>query len=212
MTAGTGLPGPAEKALVRVGRAAVGLLILAALGYDFWRVSVQFHQTAGNYFSYFTIQSNLFAAAVLLWGAVRPTGRPELRAVLRGAAVVYLLITGIVYALLLEHLHASVVPWVNFTLHRLAPVVLVLDWLLDPPGRAITWRRALLWLVYAPAYVGYTLLRGLATGWYPYPFINPAQPGGYATVAAWCGGITALGLVLTVLLALSGRRVRRPAG
>jgi hypothetical protein len=196
---------------VRVCRAALGLLILAAVVYDFRRVSAQFNQTVGNYLSYFTIQSNLFAASVLLWGAVRPTGRPALRAVLRGAAVLYLLITGIVYALLLAHLKASVVPWVNFTLHRLAPVVLVLDWLVDPPGRAITWRRALLWVVYAPVYVGYSLLRGLATGWYPYPFLNPGKAGGYDAVAAWCGAITALGLVLTALLVLSGSRLRPAA-
>lgn len=193
---------------VRGYRLLVGLAVLAAVGYDYWRVSVQFHQTAGNYSSYFTIQSNLLAAAVLLWGAVRPAGRPVLRAVLRGAAVLYLLVTGIVYALLLAHLKTSVVPWVNFVLHRLAPVVLVLDWLVDPPGPVITWRWASVWLAYAPAYVGYTLVRGLANGWYPYPFVDPAQPGGYGTVAAWCGGITALGLVLMGLLVLSGRRGR----
>ncbi len=196
------------SALLRVARALLALLALAAVVYDYLRVSAQFGQTAGNYFSYFTIQSNLFAAAVLLWGAVRPHGREALRALLRGAAVLYLLVTGLVYALLLAHLKASFVPWVDFILHRLAPVALAVDWLVDRPGRAITIRRAALWLVYPLAYLAYTLARGLVTGWYPYPFLNPGKSGGYGTVAAWSGALAAGIVALAGLVLLVGRRSR----
>ncbi|MFO7651156.1 MAG: Pr6Pr family membrane protein [bacterium] len=190
-------------------RVLMAAAVLAAIGYDYWRVSVQFNQTAGNYLSYFTIQGNLLAAAVLAWGAIRPTPSSATRAILRGAAVLYLLVTGIVYGVLLSGLEYSVVPLVDTILHRVSPVVLALDWLIDRPGRAITLRRATLWLAYPLVYLAYTLLRGLATGWYPYPFLNPGRVGGYDVVAAWCGAL-ALGIVaLAGLVLLVGRNARR---
>ena len=57
-----------------------------------------------NYFSYFTIDSNLIAAAVLL---VEAGGSPATRTpgwvLVRGAAVVYMSVTGIVFTLLLSN-------------------------------------------------------------------------------------------------------------
>jgi hypothetical protein len=56
----------------------------------------------GNFFSYFTIDSNLLAIVVLLAGGlVNPQGRG--RAYLRGAATLFMVITGIVYAVSVWH-------------------------------------------------------------------------------------------------------------
>ena len=150
-----------------------------------------------SYFSYFTIDSNVIAAAVLLIGAARWRSEPtETFDLVRGAAVVYLSVTGIVFTLLLSNTDVdTAIPWVNTVVHELMPIVIVADWLLDPPRARITLRRGLLWLIFPLAWIAYTLIRGSLVGLYPYPFLDPAN-GGYATVALY--SVAILGLMAIV--------------
>ena len=114
-----------------------------------------------NFFSYFTIQSNLIGAAVLLVGAIRRDIHTPTFDLVRGGAVVYLVTTGIVFSVLLSGTDVdTAIPWVNSVLHEVMPIVIVVDWLLDPPSRHITYRQSLLWLAYPPIWVAYTLVRG----------------------------------------------------
>ncbi len=108
---------------------------------------------------------------------------------LRGAAVVYLVVTFIVVILFLsgEDLQVAV-NWVDFVVHKLVPVYLVVDWLIDPPSTRLTGRQTLVWLVFPLVWVAVTLVRGAIDGWYPYPFLDPAN-GGYASVAVYVVGI-----------------------
>ena len=85
--------------------------------------------------------------------------------------------------------------WVDFTLHKFFPVVVVLDWLIDPPTVRLSWRTALLWLAYPLVWVTFTLVRGALDGWYPYPFLDPAN-GGYSTVAVYF--VTILVFILVI--------------
>jgi hypothetical protein len=137
-----------------------------------------------NFFSYFTIQANLIGIAVLLiMAAVGSRHRPVGLEGLRGAATVYLTVTFVVVIALLQNVDVGLqLGWVDVVLHKLTPVVIVLDWLIDPPFVPIGWRRALTWLAYPLVWLGYTLVRGSIVGWYPYPFLNPAN-GGYGQVA-----------------------------
>ncbi|MGH3042033.1 MAG: Pr6Pr family membrane protein [Gaiellaceae bacterium] len=57
------------------------------------------------------------------------------------------------------------------------PVVLVADWLLDPPRHRLPLRLAAAWVAFPVAYVIYTLIRGESVDWYPYPFLNVAEHG-----------------------------------
>jgi len=53
------------------------------------------------------------------------------------------------------------------------------------------------------------LIRGGVTGWYPYPFLDPAKVGGYGGVAVYAIGIAATFLIAGwVLLALGNKRNR----
>lgn len=144
-----------------------------------------------DYFSHFTELSNLFAAAMFLYGSVRVAAeRSRTVELLRGAAVVYMLTTGIVYAVLLSG-HAPVYPWANTVLHRMMPVAVALDWLIDPPRvRLEPGRTILLWMAFPLAYVAYTLVRGAIVDWYPYFFVSPHRGGGYLLVAGDCLAIS----------------------
>jgi hypothetical protein len=175
-------------------RTVGGLLILVAIAYQVHAGLEHPRFRVANYFSYFTVLSNLFAAVILLVGAAR-RDRPRSRAFefLRGAAVLYMLTTGIVYAVLLSNQQVST-PWVNTVVHRVMPVVLVLDWLLDPPRIALAPKRAVSWLSFPFVYLLYTLARGPIVHWYPYPFLDPRRSGGYLRVAVSCLAI-ALGII-----------------
>jgi hypothetical protein len=170
-------------------RVLLALAALTAIGYD---VAAGPGVSDGDYFSYFTVLSNLFAAAMLLYGALRParehSGAVEL---LRGASVVYILTTGIVYLLLLSG-HAPAYPWVNATLHYLMPVAVTLDWLLDPPHvRLNPVRTIVLWIAFPLLYI-----------------INPHRSGGYLLVTGDClaVGIGIIALILATTWAGNRRR------
>jgi hypothetical protein len=170
-----------------------------------------------NFFSYFTIQSNLIAIAALsVAGFAILAGSPRRHDMLRGAAVVYMTVTGVVYSLLLQGADVdTALNWVNLVVHKLMPIVIAVDWLLDPPPVAIPLPRSLLWVVYPLGWIAYTMVRGALVGWYPYPFLDPA-PGGYGPVATTTLVILASGVVLCLLVAavgnaLGARRARRDA-
>ena len=68
--------------------------------------------------------------------------------------------------------------WVDVVLHKIFPIIVVADWILDPPTTRLSVRDGLLWLAFPLAWTGVTLVRGALDGWYPYPFLDPAN-GGY---------------------------------
>ena len=165
-----------------------------------------------NYFSYFTIDSNLIATALLLVGVARWRSRnPPAPDILRGAGVVYMSVTGIVFTLLLSGVDVDTqLKWVNTVVHELMPLVILADWLIAPPVMRLTFRRGALWLLFPLAWIIYTLIRGAASNWYPYPFLNPSN-GGYVSVMLYCVGILVLMLVVCTAVVWLGN-LRRPAG
>ena len=167
-----------------------------------------------DFLSYFTIESNAFAVLVLL-ASVVVLPRSPIVDFLRGASTLFMATVFVVFSLLLADLDPSVltaVPWDNTVLHYLVPIGVVADWLLDPPARAISFRRAAWWLGVPVVFVAYSLVRGAITGWYPYPFLNPAKQGGYAGVAVVCAGITVFVLATAWLVTRVRPRRAQPAG
>ncbi|WP_219216772.1 Pr6Pr family membrane protein [Variovorax boronicumulans] len=193
-------------------RLALALLTLAAIGRQL-AIHLALGFPALNFFSYFTNLSNLFAAVVLCGVAWRASSGREPRPaadLLRAMAVVDMVVVGIVFALLLRDVDLGALrPWINVLLHGVMPCAMLIDWLRVPPVRPLgvhAW-----WLCQAvpAAYLAYVLLRGAATGWYPYPFLVPAKVGGYGGVALYAVGIAlTFALVGWAVLALGNRRAR----
>lgn len=167
-----------------------------------------------NFFSYFTIESNIFAAIILLVGAgflLSKKLTPGWFEFLRGAAALYMITTGAVFSVLLANLDPSALtalPWDNTVLHYIIPIAMALDWFFDPPRKRIAFKRAMIWFVYPLAYVAYTMIRGALTGWYPYPFLDPTIDG-YGKVAIIAIGITITVVVFTGVLLGVQRLLRR---
>lgn len=135
---------------------------------------------------YFTNQANAAFAVVLILGVIAPR-LPEWKYwdSIRGAMVLYLVMTGLVYALLVAppaELLSWDLDWQGIVLHRLAPLAAVADWLLAPQRDRSSAVRILTWLIYPAIFLIITWIRGAIEGWYPYEFLNPGAAG-WPTVA-----------------------------
>ncbi|MCY7355432.1 MAG: Pr6Pr family membrane protein [Lysobacter sp.] len=120
-------------------------------------------------------------------------------------------VVGIVFAILLRDTDlGSLLPWVNVVLHYVMPCVVVLDWLLQPPRMKLGTRQLLSCQIFPAFYLAYVLIRGSMTGWYPYPFLDPGNVGGYGGVAVYAMGIAATFLISGWGLLTLGNKLRRP--
>jgi len=187
----------------------VARLAFAGLGIAAIVAAIRVTGSLVDFFSYFTIESNLLAIVVLLvGGALDPQGRRWVY--LRGAATLFMVITGIVYAVLLANVEVGLTsPWINDTLHRVIPLVMLADWIAFSPWARSSHRAALGWLIVPLAYFAYSLLRGAAVHWYPYPFLNPTHPGGYGRVVIYAVVLAVfMGLLALAVNAIARLRVR----
>lgn len=160
--------------LIRLALAALAFTAIVVQMLD----SLERGRSIANFFSFFTIESNILAAGILLilgvagFIGVKRKGFEYLR----GAATLYMSMTGIIYVLLLsgnEVALQTTLPWVNMVLHYIMPVAVVIDWLANPPASALSYKKALWWIVFPVGYLLYSFIRGPIVGWYPYPFMNP---------------------------------------
>ncbi len=153
----------------------------------------------GNFFSFFTVESNVLAVLALVAGALTAAAGVESRAVdlFRGAVTFFMLTVMVVFVVLLSGYPASeltAVPWDNTVLHYVMPVVLLLDWVLVRGVAPIPVRQAATWLLFPLAYLVYSLVRGAVVDWYPYPFMDPGRHG--------YGGVLLTSVVVAVVLAV----------
>lgn len=168
-----------------------------------------------NYLGYFTNLSNILAGLILIISALyliksrKPSVKDDL---IRGAATLYMAITGLIYITLLSGEDLGLLmPWVNIVTHIILPLYVVADWLYQPQLTKLRFRQITIWLAWPLVYVVYTLIRGSVTGWYPYPFLNPEKVGGYGGVALYGAGILVAFMVVGWLLMKLGNTLKRKA-
>lgn len=141
-----------------------------------------------NYFSFFTILSNCLAMLTLLvagWYCFKVPVDPPWLNLTRATIATYMVTTGVVYNLLLRDVsldQSSTLVWSNEILHVWAPLYLLLDWAFASGRTPLPWKRVGVVVVFPIVWAVYTMIRGAFVGWYPYPFLNPAQPAGYRGV------------------------------
>ncbi|MGO1286699.1 MAG: Pr6Pr family membrane protein [Brachybacterium sp.] len=180
-----------------VVRLLVALLVTAALVSN--AVAAGEDGLLAQNVSYFTNQSNLMFVVLIVAGLATGSRRAAWFDDVRGAVAFYLAMTGIIYALLvapLDELLRWDIGWTGIVLHRLAPVVAVLDWLLSIRRRAPSAQRLLWWQLYPVAFLAGTWVRGGVTGWYPYEFLDP-------TATSWPQVLITTAVVLVAFLAIA---------
>lgn len=201
-------------------RRALGVLHLAAAAFLLFTFVFQIVDLSiggsfvpDEYFVFFTNDTTMIAIVLLALTGVSMLRRDRDGLLLTSAALAVVplaMVTGVVYNLTLRGVPTEVylgMAWENEVLHVAVPLFLTLDWfvlrLFDRGRPALPWRALLVALVFPVLWIAMTMTRGAITGWYPYPFLEPAA--GFATNATYLGGITVFVLVIVVLGILVSR-------
>ncbi len=154
----------------------------------------------------FTYQANVLAAAYYSWSLL--SARADHRAGVRGAVVLYVVVAGTIWNVLLTDYSMGYTP-ANILLHVVVPVLVVMDWLVVGRGqRSVRWWQPLVWLVYPAAYAVLALLVLNSAGRRaPYYFLDPASVG-TTVVTANVGLLAAFILVVGYGISAVGRPPR----
>jgi hypothetical protein len=198
---------------VGAARLVFALVCLVALIFRFlWGLgSATF--TAGNFFAYLTMQSNIAFLLVCVVGgivALRTETDPPWLTNLHGLVLSWILVAGIVFAILVqqagERQFQIEVPWSDQVLHFYLPAAALVEWVFGTGRGRAQWR-------YLGVVVGYpvvwgiiTLIRGAFVGWYPYFFLDPGQVTDPVELAVYCAvALSAFAIVGAGVFALSRR-------
>ena len=197
----TGMSTRAERIAATVF-ACIGLF---ALGLQLW-LTLQATNAQGltwsggtlRFFTSFTIQANVLVVLILLAFAMRPKVEEwTVHPFERSAIASYIAVVTLVYLALLRDLWAPQgAQWLaDVLLHYIVPLGYLAFWLFVMRKAGLRWYDPLLWLIYPIFYLGFILLHGRLTGFYPYPFIDVSSLG--------YGGMTlnALGVMAAFLAA-----------
>ncbi len=194
------------RGLIPIYRYLLALLALSGIAVSYFAIIPAAHVSrltmTVNFFSYFTIQSNLLLAAILLCAQIVPRssiGQWASRPSIRGALLIYVGIAGIVYVFMLRDVwHPR--GWQLFgdqILHYCVPVLYALDWIFLSERGKLSWRDMLWWLAFPAAYSVYTLAHGYVSRFYPYPFLDVRDIGLEAVLLN-------MGLLAAAFLVLGG--------
>lgn len=170
-----------------------------------------------NYFSFFTILTNVLVALALtgpLLTESRRLARWSASEGVRAAVTMYIVVVGLIY-------HFVLAPnWnptggtlvANILLHYVMPIVFLIDWLAFTPKGRLRWIDPVKWLAYPALYGVWTIAHGLISHWWPYDFVNVDKLGWSGFAAS--GTMTAvffllIGLVIVALDRTFGRRHQR---
>lgn len=194
----TATAAPSERQTVRILlRVAIIVAVLAAL------VLVESQSRSGVLWRLitFTYQANVLAAAYYAWTLL--DSRADQRSGLRGAAVLYVVVAGVIWNLFLVETSMGYTP-ANFLLHVVVPVLAFADWVLVGHSQGqVRWWQPLAWLAYPAAYLGLAVvLLNNAGRRAPYYFLDPGSVG-FADVVAnvliLAAGFVALGYGLSIV-------------
>lgn len=214
------------------GRAIMAALILAALvgqlttSLAFWgeRGFGDVPRNVTNYLSFFTVESNILAMLALSILIAAQLGGPRIGRRFDVALLCttsFMLVTGIVYNASMRDVElpqGATLDWSNEVLHLVAPLWMLLDWLLCPRERDVRWRDLGTVLIFPLAWLGFTFLRAPRTTVeagetpYWYPMLDPAtyETGVLGVLGTCLAVATALLLTAAVQLAFDHwRRARR---
>lgn len=168
-------------------------------------------ETTIRFFSFFTILTNSLVAVYFSYQAINQ--KPEQQNFLNipgvlTAITVYITIVGLVYQVVLRQIWepTGLQMIVDELLHSVIPLYTIVFWYLYENKSAINWRQLPIWLIYPLIYLIYILIRGRASGFYPYPFIDVSELG-LSTVLINALVLLIIFLVVSILFVGIGKQV-----
>jgi len=167
-----------------------------------------------RFFSYFTVLTNSLVAvslASLSIGGQSLLGRFFGKPGVLTAVTLYITIVGLVYQAILRPLWSptGLQMITDECLHTVIPLYVIVFWALFDPKDRIPPGRMARWLLYPLLYLGFILLCGSLSGFYPYPFVDVGALG-LARVLQNSLGLVAFFMMLAFLFQFAGRQWLRP--
>jgi len=135
-----------------------------------------------RFISYFTIETNLLLAIAFSFLLLAPRSTPGSffsKGTIQTALTVYIFMVGLIYNTILRFLWSptGLQQVVDELLHSVIPILAIIYWVLFTPKDELHWKKCFAWLIYPLLYIGFVLLRGENSGFYPYPFIDTRKLG-----------------------------------
>jgi len=152
--------------------------------------------------AYFTIQSNILVVLALVFFLFANHGN-RTAAVARGGAMIYILVTGLVFHFILvpglPEYFAEGVTFRHHITHTIAPIGFILDWVLFDRKGLMRYSDLKYWIIYPLLYWIFTIIHGRISGLYPYFFMD-AGAIGFAAVLTWFFALTAFFSILGLII------------
>lgn len=187
-------------------RLAIGLSLIGSV---VWQVSDRLANNVfrpTEYFAYFSIVTAIVAGLYLItsgMGLLIKLEDTKWVEITRLSLTVAMIVVGVIYHLLLADVANDVrdgdYAWPvlpNEVIHTYAPVLILLDYLISIRAFRIRIRAALWVAVFPLGWLVLSVIRGIATNWWPYWFLNPNGEAGLAGMLSYVLAITVFFLVL----------------
>lgn len=159
-----------------------------------------------EYFAYFSIVSAVVAGLYLITtglGLLIKLDDTKWVEIARLSLTVAMIVVGVVYHLLLADVANDVrdgdYAWPvlpNEIIHTYAPALILIDYLISIKAFRIRMKAALWVAVFPLIWLVLSVIRGIATNWWPYWFLNPNGEAGLVGMLGYVLGITLFFLAL----------------
>jgi hypothetical protein len=188
--------------MMRLMSALIALVALAALAMQ-WAVSAELMAGAEptavvwRMLAYLTVLGNI----AVLFIMTRAVLTHRIRARQAGAITAVMILIGLGYHGVLSGVWqpAGRAWWADQGLHTVVPGLTCLWWLAFAPKSGLSFFQPVRWLIWPILYADYALVRGLASGFYPYPFLDVGAVGIGQVILNICvlaAAFVAIGLLL----------------
>lgn len=120
-----------------------------------------------------------------------------------------MVVLSLAFIFLLENQVSVRFSWISFVQHRLTPVVMIIEWIVNPPTRKLNFSDIPKWLIFPILYFVWAMIRGVfIDGWYPYRFLDPSFAGGYVGVFKYFVGLLAGGISVSGVVVFLGNKLK----
>jgi len=139
-------------------------------------------ETLFVYFGYFTVWTNTLIALAFtapLLNSDRKLSNFFMRPAVRAALASYIFMVSVVYHMVIApYWDPQGFTWLTAAgLNTVMPILYIVDWLFFAEKRPIFYKYLPYWLIYPAIYGATTIIIGLLTTVYPYPFLNVTELG-----------------------------------
>ena len=139
-------------------------------------------ETLFVYLGYFTVWANVLIALAFTAPLLNPDRKLAdffMRPAVRAALATYIVMVSVVYHMLIvPYWNPQGFTWLTATgLNTVMPILYIIDWLFFAEKRPIFYKHLPYWLIFPTVYGVTSIIRGLFTNVYPYPFLNVAELG-----------------------------------